>query len=412
VETERPELLEELDWLPVPDHRDYFDQIEGLTIEPVIHFETSRGCWWGDKHLCTFCGLNANGLSFRRKSPQRVVEEIEALVTRYPSRMLLAADNILDMSYFKTVLPALKQRNASRHEAARAYLFYETKSNLKKDQIELAKDAGLVAVQPGIESFNDHVLDLMQKGTTGIQQVQFVKWATEIGISLRYGILFGTVGETAHDYDEMLDVVPFISHLIPPKYIVPLSIDRFSPYFTEPERYQLTNLRPHGIYRIIFQDPELNLDKLAYKFVADHADDHNEALRRARERCAKALIAWRDSFEPDRLVYEIASDTVRLLDRRGRTPTLTTLRGAQAEMFLRCDGQCRWDHIVTEFRALGPERVTAFLEQGRARRWLYRDQCGRCIVTPVRRDLRRWLRDDAVVASRRAVAGELAASFF
>ena len=234
TQTERGPLLNDLDWLPIPDHTDFFEQVAGLDVEPLIHFETSRGCWWGVKHLCSFCGLNANELSFRRKSPERVLAEVDTLVRQYHSRWMLAADNILDMSYFKTVLPMLKTRNAAVRPSERTYFFYETKSNLKKEQLELARQAGIMSVQPGIESFSDHILDLMQKGTTGMQQVQFVKWATEIGISLRYGVLFGTAGETTEDYDEMRRIVPFISHLIPPKYVVPILIDRFSPYFTDP----------------------------------------------------------------------------------------------------------------------------------------------------------------------------------
>jgi radical SAM superfamily enzyme YgiQ (UPF0313 family) len=57
-----PEI--DLDQLPIPDSDEYFQQIEGAEFyDEVIQgkdppFEAGRGCWWGAKHHCTFCGLN------------------------------------------------------------------------------------------------------------------------------------------------------------------------------------------------------------------------------------------------------------------------------------------------------------------------------------------------------------------
>src|SRR5262249_14390972 len=55
-----------LDMLPTPDFAQYYEQLEyflpdGLLApweEIWLPYESSRGCWWGQKHHCTFCGLN------------------------------------------------------------------------------------------------------------------------------------------------------------------------------------------------------------------------------------------------------------------------------------------------------------------------------------------------------------------
>ena len=66
-----------LDQTAVPDYGDYFAALRqtplGPHIRPALPFESSRGCWWGAKHHCTFCGLNGAGMSFRSKSPRRVL---------------------------------------------------------------------------------------------------------------------------------------------------------------------------------------------------------------------------------------------------------------------------------------------------------------------------------------------------
>ena len=59
-----------LDDLPYPDFDDYFDRLHRSPLsgqlDPIFFFETSRGCWWGQKHHCTFCGLNGRCLTYRQ----------------------------------------------------------------------------------------------------------------------------------------------------------------------------------------------------------------------------------------------------------------------------------------------------------------------------------------------------------
>ncbi|MCI0614495.1 hypothetical protein L0244_16025, partial [bacterium] len=54
--------VRDLNALPIPRYDDYFQQLKFAHLDhydpPRIVFETSRGCWWGQKNQCTFCGLN------------------------------------------------------------------------------------------------------------------------------------------------------------------------------------------------------------------------------------------------------------------------------------------------------------------------------------------------------------------
>ncbi len=65
----------DLDELPLPDYAGYVEQLaasDWASARPCrLIFETSRGCWWGEKSLCSFCGLNGEGPPFRAKSPDR-----------------------------------------------------------------------------------------------------------------------------------------------------------------------------------------------------------------------------------------------------------------------------------------------------------------------------------------------------
>jgi magnesium-protoporphyrin IX monomethyl ester (oxidative) cyclase len=76
-----------MDEVPVPIFDEYFERLERLglarQILPQVPFETARGCWWGMKAHCTFCGLNGLSMSFRSKSPERVLDEVSSLALKH-----------------------------------------------------------------------------------------------------------------------------------------------------------------------------------------------------------------------------------------------------------------------------------------------------------------------------------------
>ncbi len=97
--------------LPYPDFDAFFAQHAAspaaAAFPPAVVFETARGCWWGAKHHCTFCGLNGTSMAFRSKSQDRAYDELAYLVTRHGVADVANADNILDMAYFQKFLPRL-----------------------------------------------------------------------------------------------------------------------------------------------------------------------------------------------------------------------------------------------------------------------------------------------------------------
>src|SRR5262249_6197562 len=145
-----------------PDYDGYFERLESSTardwVEPKLVVEGSRGCWWGEKHHCTFCGLNGSFMEFRSKSPMAFYHEIIRLVGRHQVLDMYVVDNILDMKYLSSLLPKLQESGYDLR------LQYEIKSNLRRDQLATLYDAGLVNVQPGIESLSNRVLKIMDKG--------------------------------------------------------------------------------------------------------------------------------------------------------------------------------------------------------------------------------------------------------
>ena len=138
-------------------------------------------------------------------------------------------DNILDMTYFNTVLPKLEESGCDLR------IQCEVKSNLRVDQMRQLVRSGIVQVQPGIESLSGHVLRIMDKGVSGCQNVRFLRDASSLGITVMWNYLYGFPGESDADYLQVIDQMPALHHLPPMDGADRIALERFSPYFDRPE---------------------------------------------------------------------------------------------------------------------------------------------------------------------------------
>ena len=333
-----PAVVDNLDELPIPDYDDYFDQLSKSPlageIKPSLLIETARGCWWGAKHHCTFCGLNGDTMAFRAKSPKRVVDELLYLRERYGVKRIDSVDNILDLRYVNQVFPELKQRNADIE------MFYEVKSNLKRQQLSMLHDGGVRVIQPGIESFSDDVLSLMRKGVSGFQNIQLLKWSEEVGIMPAWNILAGFPGEDPAEYQWTASIIPLLTHLEPPTGCAPIRLDRFSPLFTRAEEMGLRRVRPTHAYYYVFPLGRRELSRLAYFFDFDYGD--GRAPAEYIETTQREVGEWRNvrfGGQRPRLDASIQEDGTIVVDdtRACARSARHVLSGCEAEVYLACD---------------------------------------------------------------------------
>ena len=119
----------------------------------------------------------------------------------------------------------------------------EVRTSLSRAQLKHMHAGGLYSIQPGVESLSTHVLRLMRKHTTGMRNLELIKWCTYYGINNLYNILVRFPGERAEDYRLHCDIIPKIHHWQPPYAVAKARADRGSPMFTEPETQSITHSR-------------------------------------------------------------------------------------------------------------------------------------------------------------------------
>jgi len=326
-------MVQDMDSLPIPDFSDYFEEFGRSPYakgwQPGLFFESSRGCWWGERMHCTFCGLNGGTMSYRSKSAKRAIAELAALTERHPGCDVQVTDNILDLAYFKDFVPLLAERRLG------VDLFYETKANLRKEQVRLLKQAGITQVQPGIESLIDDVLKLMRKGVSALHNIQLLKWCKEIGVEPHWNVLWGFPGEPPEEYLRLAGVVPWLRHLPSPGSFGPIRLDRFSPNFFDAERLGFKDVRPLVPYRHVYPFSEDVLRNLAYYFSYDYREPRDVAgyVRPL----ARELRAWKRDHESELLSVD-CGDTLVIADSRPKaSESLTTLRGLDKVLYEGCD---------------------------------------------------------------------------
>ncbi len=376
-----PLTRQDLNQLPYPDYTDYFAALErapeGRRYAMGIPIEGSRGCWWGEKHHCTFCGLNGLSMRHRAKTAERFQAELRHLVERYGHKGVMAADNILDRGYFRELLPLLKK------ERFHDVLFFEIKANLRRDEVEALADAGITHVQPGIESLSTHVLGLMDKGTTALQNVQLLKWAEEYGITLTWNLLCGFPGETGEDYEEMGRLMQKIPHLQPPAAFARISIDRFSPYFDRPRQYGI-EVHPSLAYSYVYDLPAEDIRNLAYwhYYSCDNGSSRLSLDPPAYARHALRLRAiWERAYGKVWLRYSIDEEGCVHVDdgRPGTAAALTRLDPLDSAVFLAADAAVPREAIHRRLldceggSRLTPAAIDAALHGLEERRFLHRD---------------------------------------
>ena len=307
-----------------PDYDDYYHLLAELGeaaqgLDRILLYEGSRGCWWGEKHHCTFCGLNAQSMKFRAKSSEQVAREMTYLSSRYDTARFRLVDNIIDMKYVENLFG----RFAADH--CDLDVFIETKSNLHKSQIRTLAVGGVKCMQPGLESLSLNQLQAMDKGVTPMQNIVCLKWSYYYHVTVSWNILLGFPGETNEDYRRQIDLIPSLFHLQPPESTGKLWLERFSPYYSRPHEYGVRITGPGTAYEYIYDTRQVDLKKIAYDF--EYELDNWNVDPHVYQELVDLVQEWRrraGSSDRPFLYYSKALDYVTVYD--GRNPKVPIRR--------------------------------------------------------------------------------------
>lgn len=349
--TPNTELFSDFAKTGPPDYDDYYHLLAELGeaaqgLDRILLYEGSRGCWWGEKHHCTFCGLNAQSMKFRAKAPQQVAAEMAFLSSRYDTARFRLVDNIIDMKYVEQLFGAFAADHCDLD------VFIETKSNLHKQQIRTLAAGGVKCMQPGLESLSLNQLRAMDKGVTPMQNIICLKWSYYYRVAVSWNVLLGFPGETNEDYRRQIDLIPALLHLQPPEATGKFWLERFSPYYTRPHEYGIRITGPGMAYEYVYDGRQVDLKKIAYDF--EYELENWPVDPHLYQELVRTIEGWqqlhRTSDRPF-LYYSKAIDYVTVYD--GRDP--------KAPLRFRYDGVAARVIEICNETAKSPEQIRAAL---------------------------------------------------
>jgi ribosomal peptide maturation radical SAM protein 1 len=359
--------------VPMPRYDEYFERLGrtsfGAGLEVKLLYESARGCWWGERSHCAFCGISDLAMPFRAKSPERVVSELAELAERHGRLDFFFVDYILSRTYFEEVLPELRDAGYDFR------IFCETKANLREDQVRLLHDAGFTTIQAGVESLSTPVLKLMRKGVSALQNLRLLKWCAQYGVRLYWNILYGTPGEPPEEYERLVDLVPSLTHLEPPR-LIPLQLDRFSPHFEAPSEFGIIPLGARRGLRFVYPAEHVDdetLQEIGYSFDFRYADGRDpeaytagfqNAIREWQAPGRKAIGTLRYRRGPG---FIVISD-----GRPGLEPAQYRLEETEARIYLACENGATAEEAWRSASDLSIQEVEDFLEELAASRLVCR----------------------------------------
>jgi radical SAM superfamily enzyme YgiQ (UPF0313 family) len=209
--------IEDLDVLPMPAR--HLIPIEHYRFEVATrdgrrwkaqNIMTSRGCPFD----CYFCATPVNwGRRMRGFSPERVVDEIEHLITRYGAEYIWFYDDTLN--YDNRRLHVIMDKILERRFDIRFCSEFRV-DNIDRVLLEKMVRAGLAWGHFGIEAGSERVRrDIVGKKFDIALAEQFVRWAGELGFVPDAFLIFSHYTETWEEARETIRVMDRLKTINP-----------------------------------------------------------------------------------------------------------------------------------------------------------------------------------------------------
>lgn len=195
--------IKNINELPLPnrdgiDMQKYIETWKTNHGKGTINVSTQRGC----PYTCKWCSTAVYGQSYRRRSPEKVVDELVEIKTKYNPDAIWFVDDVFTVSH--------KWLNDFKDELAKrnAHIPFEciTRADrLNEDVMETLRDCGCFRVWIGAESGSQKIIDAMDRRVDVGRVRDMIHCAQKNNIEAGTFIMLGYPGETKEDIEATID---------------------------------------------------------------------------------------------------------------------------------------------------------------------------------------------------------------
>jgi hypothetical protein len=252
-------------------HRPNFD---GLPLDkylmpyPVLPYMASRGCYWGK---CTFCTHSFIYDSYYRKENEsRVADDLDYLGKRYNTRYFTFSDEAISPNAFRRMSRAILSRKVDMR--ALGMLKFESGNVETADLFEEMRRAGFIMLFYGLESANDRILSIIDKGCDQATEKLVLENSARAGIWNHLYLFFGFPTESREEAEDTIrftlengEVGGGIIHSVGQSIF---SLEKDSAVYHDPGRFQIERIR---------HDPERDM-AIVFDFDIDQGMSRDEVM--------------------------------------------------------------------------------------------------------------------------------------
>jgi len=174
------------DWESLPMDKYWYNYTVKKNYSVVLF---SRGCPFS----CTFCAKTITGKTFRKRSPEHIIEELTLLYDKFGVRDLLIADALLnlDNNWLNEICEKMLRMNRPLVWGCQIRA-----DRVDRKTLRLMKRSGCWKIFIGVESADNSMLERMKKGETIENIEEGINIIQEEGVIPDLGFIIGLPGET------------------------------------------------------------------------------------------------------------------------------------------------------------------------------------------------------------------------
>lgn len=197
-------LLEDLDVLPFPDRKLFYDQDNFLKNQEFKSFLSSRGC----PYPCTYCFnhkfnqmYKGKGRIVRRKSVDYFIEEIKSTKLDYGCQFAIFEDDIfvLDINWLEDFTRKFKD------QINIPYICYLRADLVNQQLLKLLKESGAHIIRMAIETGSERLRNtILKRNMDNEAIVKASDLIHQYGLKLSVSNMIGLPTETLEDVNETL----------------------------------------------------------------------------------------------------------------------------------------------------------------------------------------------------------------
>lgn len=201
------EFIHDLDEIPyaskfIKEHLSIYNYSFPAATFPSIQIFSGRGC----PARCNFCVYpqTMHGHKYRTRSPENLIGEMKYISETFPDvKEIVFEDDTftIDKERVKEICNLIIDNKLNK----RFKWLCNARANLDYDTMRIMKKAGCRLIIPGIESFNQEILNNIKKGTTTEQIVKYLNSAKKAHLLVHACYMVGNEGETKETMQRTLD---------------------------------------------------------------------------------------------------------------------------------------------------------------------------------------------------------------